>query len=64
MCVCDGGGVVVCAMSNICPPESSDREVSAEEREDGERTHADTKWKSSHQTGFWVFLFFKEKAKR
>lgn len=53
MCVCDRGGVVVCAMSNICPPESSDREVSAEEREDGEGTHADTKWKSSHQTGIF-----------
>lgn len=51
MCVCacmcarrDGG---LCAMSNICPPESSDREVSAgktrgsEEREDEWRREAE-----------------------
>lgn len=48
VCVCRDGGL--CAMSNICPPESSDREVSAgktrgrkrrrgggEEKQDGER---------------------------
>lgn len=51
-CVCVREMGVLCAMSNICPPESSDREVSAGKTR-GEEEEMENKWRRRRREAEW-----------